>query len=53
MESYLKTDYDVFEDKNWLTSEEDIESYFIDNGYDLFNNIFFSYVKFYFILITT
>lgn len=37
MEKYLKEEYDVFEDKRWLTDESEIEDYFHDNGYDLFD----------------
>ena len=37
MEQYLIEDYGVFENKNYLTKEEDIESYFKDNSYDFFD----------------
>lgn len=34
MEQYLKDEYDVYEDENWLKNENQIEDYFIDNGGD-------------------
>lgn len=34
MEKYLIEQYDVIEDKNYLTSEDDIKDYFDDNGRD-------------------
>lgn len=37
MEDYLKEQYDVFEDKKWLTKEEDIGDYFLDNGREHFD----------------
>ena len=37
MEQYLIKDYDVIEDKRYLTEESDIETYFRDDGYDLFD----------------
>lgn len=36
MEQYLIDEYSVIEDINWLTDENDIESYFKDNSGDLF-----------------
>lgn len=32
MEKYLTEEYNVFEDKEYLTSEDEIEDYFKDNG---------------------
>lgn len=32
METYLKEQYDVFEDEKYLTSEDEIQDYFEDNG---------------------
>lgn len=37
MESYLKEEYGVIEDKRGLTKESDIEDYFEDNGRDYFD----------------
>lgn len=37
MESYLKEEYGVIEDKKGLTKESDIEDYFEDNGRDYFD----------------
>lgn len=34
MEKYLIEQYDVIEDKSYLTSEDDIKDYFDDNGRD-------------------
>lgn len=34
MEQYLKDEYDVYEDENWLKNENQIEDYFKDNGRD-------------------
>lgn len=33
-EKYLFEEYDLFEDKNWLTKREDIVEYFEENGAD-------------------
>ncbi|MFC8686055.1 hypothetical protein [Brevibacillus porteri] len=37
MEAYLKEQYDVIEDENYLTQESDIIEYFTDNGRDFFD----------------
>ena len=37
MEQYLIEDYNVIEDKRYLTEESEIETYFRDSGYDLFD----------------
>jgi len=37
MEKYLKEQYDIFEDKKYLTKEEDLERYFLDNGPEYFD----------------
>ena len=36
MEEYLIKDYGVIEDLDYLTKEEDIEDYFTDEGYNMF-----------------
>lgn len=38
MEEYLIKDYNVYEDKKHLTNENQIESYFKDNGYNFFDS---------------
>lgn len=37
MEEYLEKEYGVIEDSNWLKCEEQIESHFKDDSYDLFD----------------
>lgn len=37
LEEYLIKQYEVYEDKKWLTDVSDIEDYFKDNGYDYFD----------------
>lgn len=36
-EEFLNIDYNIIEDKNYLTSEKKISPYFHDNGFDLFD----------------
>lgn len=37
LENYLIKQYEVYEDKNYLTDPSEIEEYFKDNGYDYFD----------------